>query len=501
MTTDVVIGKYAIESLTTGMYTDPFVMYREYIQNAADSLDDAMQCSLLQEGQAAIRIRINPARRQITIEDNGTGIPYEKAYRYLSDIGNSRKTQGEKRGFRGIGRFSGISYCERLTFSTTSYGEAYSYNISYDASKLRKLISENSEIATAGEALAQVISEKRAECKDSTHYFRVTLEGVRVDTGLLDIEKVTRYLKETAPVRFSRSFSWGQVVSETLKKEIGPVKEYKLTLETPDGMVEIEKPYTDTVLLNRQTNATDTIKDIVFTPIFNQKQEKIGCVWYGVSSFIGTIIDRDVRCMRLRVGNILVGDSTALNSVFKDTRFNGWVIGEVILDSPEFILNARRDDFEHNDAYFVLFEQLKSIASNITKSIRTASVIRNKDQEGMIGIAASVAAEANTLLEAEHIEIAQKENLKARVVAARQQLLKPKRQEDNSESRQQMIEQLDLLIGRLQGSSSYKAINLLPHLTNRDRQLLDRMFTKIYFQNGETEGERIVEVILKALST
>lgn len=64
-----------------------------------------------------------------------------------------------------------------------------------------------------------------------------------------------------------------------------------------------------------------------------------------------------------------------------------------------------------------------------------------------------------------------------------------------------MIEQLDLLIGRLQGSSSYKAINLLPHLTNSDRQLLDRMFTKIYFQNGETEGERIVEVILKALST
>lgn len=132
MTTDVVIGKYAIESLTTGMYTDPFVMYREYIQNAADSLDDAIQSGLLQEGQAGIKIRINPARQQITIEDNGAGIPYEKAYRYLSDIGNSRKIQGEKRGFRGIGRFSGISYCEKLTFSTTSYGEAYSYSISYE---------------------------------------------------------------------------------------------------------------------------------------------------------------------------------------------------------------------------------------------------------------------------------------------------------------------------------------------------------------------------------
>jgi len=501
MTTDVVIGKYAIESLTTGMYTDPFVMYREYIQNAADSLDDAIQYGLIQENQATIKIRINPARQQITIEDNGTGIPYEKAYRFLSDIGNSRKVQGEKRGFRGIGRFSGISYCERMTFSTTCCGEENSYSISYDANKLRKLISENSEVTTAGEALAQVLSEKKAECKDSTHYFRVTLEGVRADTGLLDIEKVTRYLKETAPVRFSRSFSWSQVVSETLKKEIGGVKEYKLILETPDGVVEIEKPYADTVLLNRQTNATDTIKEVVFAPIFNQNQEKIGCAWYGVSSFIGTIIDRDVRCMRLRVGNILVGDSTSLNSVFKDTRFNGWVIGEVIINSPEFILNARRDDFEHNDAYYVLFEQLKSIASDITKSIRTASVIRNKEQEGTIGIAASVVTEADTLLEAERIGTAQKDNLKAKIVAARQQLLRPNRQEDNTESRHQMIEQLDLLIGRLQGSSSYKAINLLPHLTNSDRQLLDRMFTKIYLQNGETEGERIVEVILKALST
>ena len=41
MSKDVVIGKYAIESLTTGMYTDPFVIYREYIQNATDAIDDA----------------------------------------------------------------------------------------------------------------------------------------------------------------------------------------------------------------------------------------------------------------------------------------------------------------------------------------------------------------------------------------------------------------------------------------------------------------------------
>lgn len=214
-----------------------------------------------------------------------------------------------------------------------------------------------------------------------------------------------------------------------------------------------------------------------------------------------SILDRDVRCLRLRVGNILVGDSSSLNGVFKDTRFNGWVIGEVIINSPEYILNARRDDFEHNDAYYVLFEQLQSIAADITKSIRVASVIRNKEQEGTIGAAANVVSEASALLEAERTGTAQRDSMKAKVVSARQQLLKSEKQNEESESRQAMIDQLDLLIGRLQGSASYKAINLLPNLSHNDKQLLDRMFAKIYLQNGEDEGERITGIILKALSS
>ena len=32
------VGKYTLESLTTGMYSDPKIVYREYIQNSVDSL-------------------------------------------------------------------------------------------------------------------------------------------------------------------------------------------------------------------------------------------------------------------------------------------------------------------------------------------------------------------------------------------------------------------------------------------------------------------------------
>ena len=39
---NVEIGKYTLESLTTGMYSDPKIVYREYIQNSVDSLEEAV---------------------------------------------------------------------------------------------------------------------------------------------------------------------------------------------------------------------------------------------------------------------------------------------------------------------------------------------------------------------------------------------------------------------------------------------------------------------------
>ena len=42
-----IIGKYTLESLTNGMYSSPLDMYREYIQNAVDSIDIAIEQGLI----------------------------------------------------------------------------------------------------------------------------------------------------------------------------------------------------------------------------------------------------------------------------------------------------------------------------------------------------------------------------------------------------------------------------------------------------------------------
>ena len=71
MNNNIVIGKHTLESLTSGMYSDPYVVFREYIQNAADSIDDAYKAKLLTKGNDRINISVSPLERLIVIEDNG----------------------------------------------------------------------------------------------------------------------------------------------------------------------------------------------------------------------------------------------------------------------------------------------------------------------------------------------------------------------------------------------------------------------------------------------
>ena len=49
-----IIGKNVIENLTTAMYEDLRIIYREYIQNSADSIDKAIQQGLLGPGEARV---------------------------------------------------------------------------------------------------------------------------------------------------------------------------------------------------------------------------------------------------------------------------------------------------------------------------------------------------------------------------------------------------------------------------------------------------------------
>ena len=90
------------------MYADPYVVFREYIQNAADAIDNAVRQGILSKNAAEIVIHLSPAERSIVISDNGTGLSADEAEQTLISIGNSKKTSEFDRGFRGIGRLAAL---------------------------------------------------------------------------------------------------------------------------------------------------------------------------------------------------------------------------------------------------------------------------------------------------------------------------------------------------------------------------------------------------------
>ena len=56
---NIVVGKHTLESLTSGMYSDPFVVYREYIQNSTDAIDEAYRKGILKPGEDRIDVEIS----------------------------------------------------------------------------------------------------------------------------------------------------------------------------------------------------------------------------------------------------------------------------------------------------------------------------------------------------------------------------------------------------------------------------------------------------------
>src|SRR6185312_11946635 len=115
------------------MYVDPLTIYREYVQNAADAIDEARANGWLSADEpGAVTFRLDPDTRSVLIRDNGAGIPVREAASRLLAIGASAKRGTSARGFRGVGRLAGLAYARQLTFRTRSCGDTEILELRWD---------------------------------------------------------------------------------------------------------------------------------------------------------------------------------------------------------------------------------------------------------------------------------------------------------------------------------------------------------------------------------
>lgn len=394
------IGKDVVESLTLGMYEDCRFIYREYIQNAADAVDKAIACALLEKGKEAIYVCIDKDKRSISVQDNATGIPQEKVMAILRNIAHSTKKRGEDKGFRGIGRLGGLGYCSKLIFETSSYGEPVKSVMTWDAELLKFIINDRENIEEATEVLSRVTKLETDYEDIDAHYFNVIMEDVSSDE-LLDVESVSDYLSMVAPVDISSSFIFRQKINE-FKKENG------LTVDTYNIFVnndQIYKPYTGAIYEdnNGGKKKVDDIIDVKFLMAKDDYGSIIYWGWYSISTLKGQMKPKNLaRGIRLRKENIQIGDEEICKKFFtktEDQRFSFYYFGEIHALGKGLIPNSRRDYFGESKEC-IEFEQkirqdflklkelcydaqkLRSSTSTIAKTEELRATIQDKEKNG-----------------------------------------------------------------------------------------------------------------------
>lgn len=375
------IGKTVLETLTSGMYDDARFVFREYIQNAADQIDEAVELGILKEkSEGEIEIIIDAEKRKITVTDNATGVPQKDVVRLLGDVANSQKDTSKRKGFRGIGRLGGLGYCDRLIFETSYQNESVKSKMILDAKLLKKIIENRKDNSDAMAAMSVITVEDPpvGEDKDK-HYFRVVLENVHND-NLLNADFVAEYLSMVAPVPFSSSFEFTDEIKTYFKSRNLTLDEYNIEINNQTLYKRYKNTFTD-----EKGNVSNLI-GVDFVDIRNDNQELIATCWYGYREQSNIVLDElnFERGLRIRTKNITIGNEFTCNRFFGQERTNLRFIGEIHTLNEGFVPNARRDYFTENSTYQQFEKNVKGIlkAENLENRLaQTASKLHNRLQE------------------------------------------------------------------------------------------------------------------------
>lgn len=372
------IGHQLLNIITAGMYDDPLMVYREYVQNAVDSIDIATRRGILSKEQAAITIQVSGNDRTIYIEDNGAGLPSNSAAGVLLDLGFSPKDGTGQRGFRGIGRLGGLAYCDFLRFSTRSSADEDVTVVEWD----RNLLDTMSEESKKRKSLIEVVKDitkvyrREATPDDQHHFFRVEMHSVRRfhSDKLMGVKIVRDYLSQVSPVPYDESsFSHADKI-DAYFADVPGYTNYQLTV---NGKT-VVRPYT--VKIKVSANIEDTITEVKLFE-FPGSNKLLAKGWYAIMNHKGSLpLSVAMRGIRVRHGNIQVGDEYFLSPLYLERRFATWTIGEIHICDYNIRPNARRDGFEHTPEYESFLEQASALGRFLSQLCRRSSSERSRSQ-------------------------------------------------------------------------------------------------------------------------
>ena len=363
------VGGDILRVVTAGMYDNPLVLYREYLQNAADSI------ASLGRDSGRVTVKVDPIESRVVIMDDGGGLSPADVGRRLIPIGGSTKSPGVDRGLRGIGRLSGLAFAESVHFTTRTCASEPVTRVSWDGRALRRPELQEIDAAAAIDACTKVQSLPNDDWP--SRFFQVAVDGVtrQAASAVLNREAVGNYISEICPVPMDPTFPLEGDVRNCLAAHVDG---FVLDVFVDGTDSAITRPFGKAVPLTDSYSAPfERLEERIVPPI--DGDDPAAVVWLAHTPYAGSIPRRlGVRGLRARVGNIQVGSDDVFEHLFLEGRFNGWCIGEVHIVDSRIVPNARRDYFEPSPHLRNLENHIGAIAQEISARCRAASSHRNR---------------------------------------------------------------------------------------------------------------------------
>ena len=339
------IRKKILSMLMFQLYSDERTIYREYVQNALDSINKAIDTRVLDQAKdGVVNIDIDVKHKVIKIKDNGAGIESANAVRTLLDISPSNKDGVSQAGMYGIGRLVGGGYCHELIFRTSARGEAIGTQITFDVDKIWQMVEKDEEDYLATYVINECTIRESIPAEESDHYLEVELKGVKDDAApsLLNAETIINYLREVAPVEYKSEFKNTLMYKSTADNpEFKELHEGLEKVQVLVGETRIQKQYGLSI-----RGTKDKINNLEYFKIEDRKYGLLGWGWYALTKYTIQIPKDDkLAGIRLRAQNIQIGDANLLSGTnyWKEDRSNSYFYGEFFVTHPHIRPNGARD--------------------------------------------------------------------------------------------------------------------------------------------------------------
>jgi molecular chaperone HtpG len=376
------VGAGILNIITESLYDKPIVVFREYVQNSVDSFK-----------KLELEVKSDELSSKIWIEgnnlyflDNGKGISKNEFFDKMIKIAGSEKKKTENIGYKGIGRLSGLSYCEKLVFMNICSYKNDSLQKYYIDGKKYKQIKHQLNDCDFDDLMKQIGTYNEIVAGDELVKIKLLLSSykqifTKQDTGFLVIlEDISNVLKQTIENK------------EDFYKELGwllPVKfkDELLESDVKELFEDITAPLPKTNTIPAKAYNISFNNEVVERPISLNMLRDYTCKTnlkyaLGFHSFYRDRINvtkgkgNDFSGIKLYLDNILLCDENELipilvkngyvrhtiNELIQSVRGMGSII--YITDKINISANARRTFIEITDEDAVDF--LKLLAEFVT---------------------------------------------------------------------------------------------------------------------------------------